>query len=303
VAATAESVAVGARDGIGEALLASLAEGAAAREYAFLPRDFERVRRLIYARAGIHLNDTKRNMVYSRLSRRLRALGIESFTVYLDRLENDPAFAAHEQQLFVNALTTNLTSFFREPHHFPRLAEFLRARGDGARLWCAAASTGEEPYSIAMTMIEALGAEPSARLLATDIDTNVLATARAAVYRLDSARQCGDARLRRFFLRGRGSNEGMVRVRPEVARLVEFAPLNLLDETWPALRSFAPLVDVVFCRNVMIYFDKPTQRRVLARIAQVLKPGGLLFVGHSENFTDCREWFALRGKTVYERLH
>ncbi|MEW5881766.1 MAG: CheR family methyltransferase [Pseudomonadota bacterium] len=293
---------MGARDGFGDALLASLAADGAAREYAFSPQDFERVRRLIHARAGIHLNDTKRNMVYSRLSRRLRALGIDSFRVYLDRLENDPAFAAQEQQLFINALTTNLTSFFREPHHFPRLAEFLRARGDGARLWCAAASTGEEPYSIAMTMIETLGVDTSARLLATDIDTHVLATARAAVYRLDSAQQCGEPRLRRFFLRGRGSNEGMVRVRPEVARLVEFAPLNLLDATWPVLRSFAPFVDAVFCRNVMIYFDKSTQRHVLARIAQVLRPGGLLFVGHSENFTDCRGWFALRGKTVYERL-
>ena len=293
---------MGARDGIGDALLASLAADGAASEYAFRPDDFERVRRLIYGYAGIHLNETKRNMVYSRLSRRLRALGIDSFRVYLDRLENDPSFTAQERQLFINALTTNLTSFFREPHHFPVLAEFLRARGGGARLWCAAASTGEEPYSIAMTMIEALGEDTSARLLATDIDTNVLATGRAGVYRLDSAQQCGEPRLRRFFLRGRGSNEGMVRVRPEVARLVEFAQLNLLDETWSALRGFAPLVDAVFCRNVMIYFDKPTQRRVLARIAQVLKPGGLLFAGHSENFTDCREWFVLRGKTVYERL-
>lgn len=301
---------MGARDALGEALHASPAAGGAVGEYAFAPQDFERVRRLIYARAGIHLNDSKRNMVYSRLSRRLRALGIDSFGVYLDRLEHDPAFTAQEQQLFINALTTNFTSFFREPHHFPVLADFLRrcgpsaarSSGGGPRLWCAAASTGEEPYSIAMTIIEALGEGTSARLLATDIDTHVLATGRAGIYRLDSAQQCGEPRLRRFFLRGRGSNEGMVRVRPELARLVEFAPLNLLDETWAALRGFAPQCDAVFCRNVMIYFDKPTQRRVLARIAQVLRPGGLLFVGHSENFTDCREWFALRGKSVYERL-
>ncbi len=153
-----------------------------------------------------------------------------------------------------------------------------------------------------MTLVEALGAATAARLLATDIDTRVLATAARAVYCVDSARQCGAARLKRFFLRGTGPNEGRARVRPELTRLVEFAPLNLLDDGWPALRDFAPRLDAVFCRNVMIYFDKPTQRRVLERIAAVLRPGGLLFAGHSENVTDCRDLFALRGKTVYERL-
>jgi chemotaxis protein methyltransferase CheR len=295
---------MGARDVLNESLLAALGTDTAHREYPFASQDFERVRRIIYARAGISLNETKRNMVYSRLSRRLRALGIDSFGNYLDRLEHEPSFSAQEQQLFVNALTTNLTSFFREPHHFPILADFLHRRGSGEapRLWCAAASTGEEPYSIVMTMIESLGDSTSARLLATDIDTHVLATGRTGVYRFDAVQQCGEQRLRRFFLRGRGANEGMVRVRPELGRLVEFAPLNLLDDGWPTLRSFAPEVDAVFCRNVMIYFDKPTQRKVLARIAQVLRPGGLLFVGHAENFADCRESFALRGKTVYERI-
>jgi chemotaxis protein methyltransferase CheR len=153
-----------------------------------------------------------------------------------------------------------------------------------------------------MTMTEALGANTSARLLATDIDTNVLATAGRGVYRLDSARQAGEERLRKFFLRGAGANEGMVRIKPELPKLISFAPLNLLEASWPALKSFAPTLDVIFCRNVMIYFDKPTQRQILDRFAQVLRPGGLLFIGHSENFTDHREHFALRGKTVYERL-
>jgi chemotaxis protein methyltransferase CheR len=293
---------MGARDALTETLLSGFAE--APREYLFAAADFERVRRLIYARAGINLNDSKQNMVYSRLSRRLRATGHASFGQYLDRLERDAAFTAQEGQEFVNALTTNLTSFFRESHHFPVLAEFLRARASqpGLRVWCSAASTGEEPYSIAMTMVEALGADTTARLLATDIDTNVLAAAQQGAYKLDAAKSCGEARLKRFFLRGKGSNEGKVRVRPELARLIEFAPLNLLDPHWPALRAFAPGLDAVFCRNVMIYFDKATQRGILGRIAQALKPGGLLFVGHSENFTDCRDWFALRGKTVYERL-
>ena len=276
----------------------------AAREYAFTRADFERVRKLIHARAGISLNESKQNMVYSRLSRRLRTLGIASFAAYLDRLETDPGFDSREAQEFVNALTTNLTAFFREPHHFPVLHDFLKAqdRGSPLRLWCSAASTGEEPYSIAMTMIEALGANTSARLLATDIDTNVLATGSRGVYRLDSARQAGEERLKKFFLRGSGANEGMVRVKPDLPKLISFAPLNLLEGSWPALKSFAPTLDVIFCRNVMIYFDKPTQRQILDRFAQVLRPGGLLFIGHSENFTDHREHFALRGKTVYERL-
>ena len=276
----------------------------AVREYSFTAQDFDRVRKLIYARAGISLNESKQNMVYSRLSRRLRTLGVASFGHYLDQLESDAAFMAAESQEFVNALTTNLTAFFREPHHFPVLAEFLRrhAGAPGLRLWCAAASTGEEPYSLAMTLIEALGASTSARLLATDIDTHVLEAARRGVYRLDAARQCGEARLKRFFLRGSGANEGMVRVKPEAQRLVEFEPLNLLESGWSAQRRFAGQLDVVFIRNVMIYFDKPTQRQILERLAAVIRRGGLLFIGHSENFTDQRELFVLRGKTVYERI-
>lgn len=274
------------------------------REYDFSGRDFERVRQLIYGRAGISLNESKQNMVYSRLSRRLRVLGINSFSQYLDRLESDASFISAESQEFVNALTTNLTAFFREPHHFPVLAEFLRKHGgqSSLRLWCAAASTGEEPYSIVMTMLQALGAATTARLLATDIDTNVLATARRGVYRLDAANQCGEERLKRFFMRGTGTNEGMVRVKPELTRLVEFAPLNLLEPGWAAQRQFAQQVDLVFIRNVMIYFDKPTQRQILERLAGVIRKGGLLFIGHSENFTDHRELFLLRGKTVYERV-
>jgi chemotaxis protein methyltransferase CheR len=274
----------------------------AAREYAFTRADFERVRRMIHVRAGISLNESKENMVYSRLSRRLRALGLASFGAYLDRIEKASDRDGGEAEEFVNALTTNLTAFFREPHHFPVLAEFLRAQRDAnaVRIWCCAASTGEEPYSIAITIAETLAA--GARLLATDIDTRVLATAERGVYPLEAARACGDERLKRFFLRGAGANEGMVRVKPELAQRVEFAPLNLLADDWPALRSFAPAVDAIFCRNVMIYFDRPTQHRIVERFAQVLRPRGLLFVGHSENFSEQRRHFALRGQTVYERL-
>ncbi|HEX7156096.1 MAG TPA: CheR family methyltransferase, partial [Burkholderiaceae bacterium] len=178
---------------------------------------------------------------------------------------------------------------------------FLAAPGLSrpAKRWGAAASTGEEPYSIAITIAES---GTAAQLLATDIDTHVLATAERGVYRMEAAQACGEHRLRKHFLRGAGANSGMVRVKPEIARLVQFAQANLLDQGWPVVERFSTQVDAVFCRNVMIYFDRETQCRILGRIAKVLRPGGLLFVGHSENFTDCRELFSLRGKTVYRRL-
>jgi len=294
---------MGARDPLSDC--SSLpALGTEVRNYELTDRDFDRVRRLIFDLAGIDLNPSKQNMVYSRLARRLRARGMDSFSEYLDGLEGGAGFAAHERQEFVNSLTTNLTSFFREGHHFPVLAEFLRTAPANrpVRIWCAAASTGEEPYSIAMTAVETLGQGTSARILASDIDTQVLAAASRGVYRDQVAHACGEQRLRRFFQRGIGANEGMARVRPELGRLVEFGQLNLLEADWPLLQRFGPLVDAVFCRNVMIYFNRATQRSVLQRIAESLRPGGLLFAGHSENFTDCREWFVLRGKTVYERL-
>jgi chemotaxis protein methyltransferase CheR len=294
---------MGARDFLSDETSAGAAADDA-RLYDLSQHDFERVRRIIFGLAGIDLNPSKQNMVYSRLSRRLRARGMDSFTCYLDQLETDSGFIAAERQEFVNALTTNLTSFFREQHHFPVFADLLRrgVSGRGARVWCAAASTGEEPYSIAMTVAEALGHDSGARILATDIDTQVLASASRGVYRLQHAQACGEQRVRRFFLRGTGSNAGMVRVRPELARMIEFGQVNLLEAAWPLVQRFGTPLDAVFCRNVMIYFNRTTQRSVLERIAAVLRPGGLLFAGHSENFTDCREWFVLRGKTVYERL-
>lgn len=264
------------------------------RELAFSQRDFERIRRLIHAHAGIALSPAKQQMAYSRLVRRVRATGADGFTDYLDRLE---AHGGDEWQEFVNSLTTNLTSFFRERHHFPLLAEFARAQPDGnsMRVWCSAASTGEEPYSIAITLVEA--GQANARLLATDIDTKVLASAQRGVYRDEAVEQLDRRLLQRFFLKGKGANAGRVRVRQELQRMIEFRQLNLLDERWAPGDAF----DAVFCRNVMIYFDKPTQLRILAKFAQVLRPGGLLFVGHSENFSDARADFRLRGKTVYER--
>lgn len=274
----------------------SSATGTAGREFVWTDADFDRVQSLIYQRAGISLHDGKHAMVYSRLSRRLRDTGHQSFKDYLGWLETHDG---PEWQEFVNALTTNLTSFFRESHHFEIFANHLKSKPAGTswRVWCNAASTGEEPYSIVMTAIEALGLKASFALTASDIDSKVLASAAQGVYRLEGLKGISDERMQRFFLRGKGGNEGMARVKPELQRMIEFISVNLIRDDWPFREPF----DVVFCRNVMIYFDAPTQRKVLERIHRVMVPGGLLFVGHAENFSESRDLFVLRGKTVYER--
>ncbi len=265
------------------------------KEFEFTARDFERVRAMIYRKAGIALADSKQEMVYSRLARRLRATGLASFAVYLDDLDRNPDHG--EWEAFTNALTTNLTAFFREAHHFPILAEHVAARREPVTIWCSASSTGEEAYSIAMTLCEAFGSlTPPARVIATDIDTNVLATGERGVYGADRIERMAPERLKRFFLKGKGAQAGMVRVRDELREMVTFKRLNLLAEHWPISGPF----DAIFCRNVMIYFDKPTQGRILARFAPLMKPDALLFAGHSENFLYVSDLFRLRGKTVYE---
>ncbi len=270
--------------------------GESNRDFEFTTADFERIRALIHRRAGISLSDHKRDMAYSRLARRLRSLGLESFRDYLDQLEsrND----AHEWEAFTNALTTNLTAFFREAHHFPILADFVKRRAQPVSVWCSAASTGEEPYSIAMTLIESLGERGSreARVLATDLDTQVLAKADAGVYSYDQVKHLTPERLKRFFLKGTGAHAGLVKVRPELRAMIRFEQLNLTDADYGLRQTF----DAIFCRNVMIYFDKPTQAQVLARFEPLMKPDGLLFAGHSENFSYVTQAFRLRGQTVYE---
>jgi chemotaxis protein methyltransferase CheR len=265
------------------------------KEFEFTTRDFERVRGLIYKRAGIALAESKQEMVYSRLARRLRATGIRSFQAYLDDLEG--RHDNEEWEAFTNALTTNLTSFFREAHHFPLLAEHVRKITEPVTIWCSASSTGEEPYSIAMTLCEAFDTlTPPAQVIATDIDTNVLNTAANGVYPLERLDKMSPERIRRFFLKGKGPQEGLVRVRPELRQMVTFKQLNLLADNWPIKGPF----DAIFCRNVMIYFDKPTQGKILTRFAPLMKPDALLFAGHSENFLYVSDAFKLRGKTVYE---
>ncbi len=264
-------------------------------DFVLTDKDFSKIRTLIHQRAGIALSAQKRQMVYSRLARRLRKLKLKEFSTYLNFLEADPN--GEEWQLFTNALTTNLTSFFRESHHFPALAEHVRGCPQPVTVWCSAASTGEEPYSIAMTLIEALGnGAGGASVLATDIDTQVLAVGAQGIFSMEQVSTLAPERLKRFFLKGSGAHAGKVRVRPEVAALVKFRQLNLLDAKWDLREPF----DAIFCRNVMIYFDKPTQEQVLQRFAPLIKPHGLLFAGHSENFSFASHTFRLRGKTIYE---
>lgn len=270
-------------------------ESLSGQQAALTKADFERARHLIRERAGINLQPSKQNMVQGRLARVLREHRLPSYGALLDEVSKprSPLW-----QPFVNALTTNLTAFFREAYHFPMLADFLKAQHGPVRIWCAAASTGEEPWSIAMTALETLGANAPVSILASDIDTDVLRTAQAGVYPIATDKGLDDARRRQWFFKGAGSNAGLMRVRPELARLVSFAQVNLVHDE---LRFGQPF-DVVFCRNVMIYFDAATQREVLARIHKTMRPGGLLFAGHSENFSAHGDLFALRGKTVYERL-
>lgn len=267
------------------------------REYAFSTRDFECVKKMIYARAGIALAENRQEMVYTRLSRRLRATGSSGFNEYLERLERDGE--DEEWEFFVNALTTNLTAFFREAHHFPILAEHVKKRQPGqiVKLWCSASSTGEEAYSMAMTMMEAFDSlKPPVRILATDIDTEVLAVAREGIYSLDRLESVSPERIRRFFLKGKNNTSGYARIRPELRDLITFRQFNLLDTRWPMRGLF----NAIFCRNVMIYFDKPTQYQILQKFVPLLDRDGLMFMGHSEVFQHASDLIRLIDRTVYK---
>lgn len=272
----------------------------AAREFPYTYADFEAVRALLAEEAGIHLPDAKADMVYSRLARRLRRLRLPDFASYLEHVRAD---TDGERREFLNALTTNLTAFFREGHHFEHVAETvlpgLPRDSDSWRFWSAGCSTGEEAWSLAITLREALPAADfeRCRILATDVDSSVVARGAAGIYTEERVAGLEAPRLRRHFLRGRGRQAGKVRVRPELAAAVRFRQLNLMDE-WPFRRRF----HAVFCRNVVIYFDRDTQRTLFDRLAEAIEPGGWLYIGHSETLWTVSERFAAEGRTVYRRL-
>ncbi|MDR0563791.1 MAG: chemotaxis protein CheR [Azoarcus sp.] len=267
------------------------------REFAFTPHDFERIRDLLYKNSGIVLSPAKQDMVYSRLARRLRTHGDKTFAQYLQRLERDRS----EWETFINSLTTNLTSFFRESHHFDLLAAQLKQCKEKRvyKIWCCASSTGEEPYSLAMTACETFSSlTPPVEIVASDIDTAVLAQGEKAIYRADRLDRLPTGYLARYFTHNTGGSEDTYTVRPELRRLISFRQINLLAPVW---RIQGPL-DAIFCRNVMIYFDKPTQYAILKRFVPLLRRDGRLYAGHSESFTHATDLLCSIGRTVYVRL-
>ena len=265
------------------------------REFQYSAADFDSVRKILYKKAGISLSDSKKQLVYSRLARRLRALGVPDFGSYLAYLDQ------HDDELeeFINALTTNLTAFFREAHHFDILAKFvekMKQQRRPMRVWCAAASTGEEPYSIAMALAEAYGTyEPPVEIIASDIDSNVLREGAAGVYSVKRLETVSLERKKQFFQRGKGANAGKAKIVPALRNLVDFRKVNLLDASW----DLKPGFDIIFCRNVMIYFDKQTQLTLLTRMMKLLNADGLYIAGHSESFTSANHLVKLIGKTTY----
>lgn len=270
-------------------------------EFVLSDAEFDALRKLVKEVTGISLADSKRQLVHGRLSRRLRALGMSSFADYHDMLRTQEGMS--EIGEFTNAITTNLTSFFRESHHFDYFKDqFLLPRvadGSGSRrirVWCCAASTGEEPYSIAMSVAEAIPdwERWDIQVLATDIDTEVLDQCRRGVYKADRFKGMSSTRINKFF--DPVGSDGSLRVKASLARMIHFRQLNLMHK----LPLRGPL-DVIFCRNVIIYFDKPTQKELFQRMAPLQQKGALMFLGHSESLFKVSESWSLIGKTIYRR--
>ncbi|EAQ64636.1 chemotaxis protein methyltransferase CheR [Marinomonas sp. MED121] len=262
-------------------------------EFLYTNEDFKRVRLFLNKLTGINLAESKDAMVYSRLVRRVRALNLNSIGEYLEFVDAN----ANEEQNFINALTTNLTSFFREEHHFDVLKDYVLSNSEVKRIWCAASSTGEEPYSIAISLVEALGKfDTHIEIIASDIDSNVLETAKQGIYHESRIQSLSLDRKKRFFKKGVGSNRGFVRVAPELREMVSFRKINLLDSQWPVEMP----VNIIFCRNVMIYFNREMQEALLTRMVRLLKKDGLYIAGHSENFSAFSHVVKPFGKTTYK---
>jgi chemotaxis protein methyltransferase CheR len=277
-------------------------------DYILQDTEFRLFRDLIYRLTGIALADGKRQLVKSRLTKRLRYYHLERFQDYYD-LVMAQGESGPETTEMVNCITTNKTDFFREPHHFQFVGNKLlqekiqQARWGQVprrlRVWHAGCSTGEEPYTLAMTLAEALQGEGhwDVRQLASDIDTDVLAHAARGIYEMERVDPVPEPLLKKYFLRGQGEQSGFVKVRDELRQQITFKQINLLDSLWPIRHDVR--FDMIFCRNVVIYFDKPTQRRLFARFQEWLRPGGYLFIGHSESLLGISDAFESLGQTIY----
>jgi chemotaxis protein methyltransferase CheR len=274
------------------------------REFTFTSNFFNKIRSLVKEKTGIVLSEGKQDMVYGRLARRLRALDLPDFESYIKIIES-----GDEDELInlVNAITTNLTSFFREEHHFgylkntvfPALME-TNAATKKIRIWSAGCSTGEEPYSIAMTIREFFPADCGwdVKVIATDLDSNVVDTGKKGVYTLSRVEGVSEEYKKRWMKRGKGDKSDLVKMNPELQELITFKQLNLL-EGWPLKGP----IDIIFCRNVVIYFDKDTQRVLFDRYANLLAADGHLFIGHSENMFNVCDRFNSLGHTIYQKTH
>jgi len=267
-------------------------------------RDFHQLRELIHAHTGIALSDHKRALVCSRLAKRLRHLRLANYAEYYQHLTRTDGEGGELREM-INAITTNKTDFFREPHHFEYLTKSvfpLLKQGKNRRLrfWCAGTSTGEEAYTLAITLQEVFGVQASdwdIRILATDIDTRVLEQARNGEYAMEQVKQVPEALRRRYFLRGTGNNLGRVHVKPSLQKDIAFRPLNLIDPHWPMHGPF----DVIFCRNVLIYFSRESQQRLFEKFARYLRPGGYLMLGHAEFIHDLEGLYEPVGHSMYRR--
>lgn len=265
-------------------------------------QEFNFIRTVVEKNAGIILNASKRQLVQGRLARRIRELGLGTFADYCDMVRNG---GPEELVGLINAITTNVTSFFREAHHFEALASVMlpeamgrNERSHRLRIWSAGCSSGEEPYSIAMAASEFLTGTRGwdFKILATDIDSEILSTAAKGEYPMERLQGVSDERRHRWFSAGVGPRAGHVRVKPELQTMITFRTLNLMGD-WPMHGPF----DVIFCRNVMIYFDQPTRERLLFRYAQLLADGGYLCLGHSESIHMQHAQFKLVGRTIYRK--
>jgi len=272
------------------------------REFKFTKKVFNKIRTLVKEKTGIVLSDGKQDMVYGRLTRRLRALDLPNFESYIKIIES-----GHEEELInlVNAITTNLTSFFREEHHFGYLKSTLfpalmesNAATKKIRIWSAGCSTGEEPYSLAIMVREFFpwGSGWDVKIIATDLDSNVVNTGKKGVYPLARVEDVSREYKKRWMRRGKGDKSDFVKMNAELQDIVTFKQLNLL-EGWPLKGP----IDIIFCRNVVIYFDKETQRGLFDRYANILRSDGHLFIGHSENMFNICNRFASLGHTIYQK--
>jgi len=262
--------------------------------------EFQLFQSLVYQQAGISLSEHKKSLIASRLSKRIRDLEFPSFQSYYDFVVSgaDP----EELTQLLDLISTNKTDFFREPGHFDFLRERIvptLASQRSVRIWSSASSTGEEPYTIAMTLWDAIegSAQWDCKILASDISTRVLAKAARGIYEAERVATVSSELVRRHFLRGKGDQQGFVKIKSHIAKMVTFRRINLMEEVFP-IRN--PL-DVIFCRNVMIYFDRPTQAKLMAKFFRYLKSGGYLFIGHSESLQWIDHSFTYVAPTIYQK--